>query len=416
MLSREENPELFAILCNRLGITNDKIDIIPSNRLAGITILNIHLEEKISSLKGIEKLFNLRAFILNGANENAPEVEQVGLFNKSLEEEYAIYNKNQIMDLSPLYECKQLEGVVISNQRFIEEVDFANWPNMRAALFNRCGNLKTVKGLSQIKVFSQLGEESVKNSISFDFSGCEKLKNVVDFDALRAAVSWYNIDFKTPILALPIKTYLYMANHSNNHIKNYTDMIFKNKKNDFVGWVDNSYRLERDEINGRQMALLHDRMATILDTICNNQMSPMQQIYSVYNWITHNVTYDRSGLKYAEGKMTTWEEFKLDAIRSMGLKFEAKTMEFGLETAEKLAKGAKVVGKIAKDKINDLDFMQQPKVMKFTQKLSKASDKLSAQVKNSSVVKAAEHKNRREKKRKTGKEKGNYLLYICCIV
>ena len=178
---REDNPKLFdAILFEHYRnhfeslspeiLQNPKFqkDYLTKQELEDIYSLEIgtNIPEPLN-LSGIEKLTNLHQLRVcaNSTDKaqsmlnNTYSIIKNNPTDKYIEKMIFKAEKNalanQIEDFSPLYKCKKLEELDLSNQLNLTELHLEHFPSLRTLNVTNCTNLQSVSGLESLKVFNE---------------------------------------------------------------------------------------------------------------------------------------------------------------------------------------------------------------------------------------------------------------------
>ena len=403
MFFREENPALFDCLVEHIKKFSentietaqfDKIRVmdydfdtaIPNEILDEINYLFIDAKfgDNISSLNGIGKLKNLDTLIITTIDEvsidwrlYSNEKLQNKQFGETLIESF---NRNQIKDISPLYECKKLDTLQFYGQRQIEEVDLGAWPDLKMLDMSGCTNLRVIKGLDKLKAFENLAKSS--DLYEFNFIDCARIERVEGFR--EVAKKCLHTPTNQKILLLPVLSYFHMINKDSKTMREYLVDYQSRGKNDFVLWGENEVGAEGClvEYDAQSLIKMHKQIRAIVNSVCDDQMSALQQIKAVYDWVTKNVVYDCKGLDYSKGQ-------KIQPIMTI-LDFCEHLLGDDYQKAQQMYHNIK--GKIKQTKL-----VNNAVVNNFTQRYHKARDDFDAfKKKDEFFVKIAEEKKARQ--------------------
>ncbi len=318
MFKREMNPNLFdflSVYCSE--VYGEKIfgenwksyesvlvnGEIPDEMLNNITYLDIPVAQyDIRSLEGIQNLTNLQSIKIVGIDEYQAlskygkcNPDDLGILESKLE---SYVRRGQIKDITPLYSCKNLTYLDLSNQRGITEVDLSQWPYLDDLKMNSCTSLSKVVGLQNTESLKRLSN-SPFDSVSLDLRGCDTLKLVEGLPQFARKLAT-RPDNLLSTLYLPINTYVFMSNNPNSGLAEFSSIISNLPNSNCVLWSDNAdyLNLEEGALTTQQAEILKARIDTIIDTVCKDSNADLQNIYNIYKWITHNVEYDFHGLNF----------------------------------------------------------------------------------------------------------------------
>lgn len=295
MLKKEENQQLFESILNSLygqDYAKSNSELANKTELSDEELNNVtHLDLFANSMAGIGKLSNLKSLRVYMYTENAIAESYPNATAGDLGAIYDAYNQGQIKDITPLYQCKKLENFTFNNQRFITEIDLSNWPDIKNVSMQACPKLRGVTGFGKTNTFERLfTEEDFAKSCHFDFTECFSLTKI---DDLRAIVDHTPANFDAlgnPIFELPIESFIRLAN-SSNIIDDYLSK-YDLQRNDIIAWTENRNKNFRPVYTAHQVKMIKERLDAITDTVCDESMKPMDKILSVYNWVTHHMTYN----------------------------------------------------------------------------------------------------------------------------
>lgn len=276
---------------------------IPDEMLDNITYLDIPVAQyDIRSLEGIQNLTNLQSIKIVGIDEYQAlskyekcNPDDLGILESKLE---PYVRRGQIKDITPLYSCKNLTHLDLSNQRGISEVDLSQWPYLDYLKMNSCTSLSKVVGLQNTESLKRLSN-SPFDSVSLDLRGCDTLKLVEGLPQFARKLAT-RPDNLLSTLYLPINTYVFMSNNQNSGLAEFSSIISNLPNSNCVLWSDNAdyLNLEEGALTTQQAEILKARIDTIIDTVCKDSNTSLQNIYNIYKWITHNVEYDFHGLNF----------------------------------------------------------------------------------------------------------------------
>ncbi len=295
MLSREENPPLFAlvkaILIGKYGVKDiENCDTLSDDLLSKVETLSTHniitTGRGLKSLKGIEKLPNLTSLLIEGSyivdvnlgkkiyediksRENDTTSGAENIVNEVISQYKDSTRKkleqNQLEDLDGLDKCYNLKELTLSSQRKIKKLDI-NTKNL-SSLFLLDSNIYAVNGLNNI----QIDNESI---ISIRF--CDNLNKLDNIHSLLKKAS-KNKDVKIE-LTLSIFSYL---------INSYPSLL---KESWFIDsnitWYDINTPLTTS-----QMIMLKQRCDDIINTVCDKNKSDIYNISKIYRYICDNIKY-----------------------------------------------------------------------------------------------------------------------------
>lgn len=71
---------------------------------------------------------------------------------KNLKRLFLRHNRDKITDISPLYECKELEVLRIDGFDIINSIDFSKWINLKSVTLHNLKNLEDIKTLEKIDI------------------------------------------------------------------------------------------------------------------------------------------------------------------------------------------------------------------------------------------------------------------------
>lgn len=320
MFYREENPALFDVIAKQyssfdvkflINYNQKKVDKMSDDQLKKIVALDLtDSRADIVSLKGIEKLTNLTKLSINGLNYvdycKLVKVTKIKYAMNSDEKELAenldvlenLYNKNQIFNLSPLYKLKNLEVLNINNQRHIESIDLSELPNLKKLNMNWCENLQEIKNIDKLKIWNSVDINNAK----FDFSGCVKLNKVDEFSKCIDLIMQRKPEKE--IMYLPTTTFCFLLNKDNEIAQKIYDDDIKN----IIKWCEISGEITKIKNNGIQMLLAKNKIDNIINTICKQDATQLENIYQIYKWVVDNVKYDFNGKKQEDN--LTYEQMQ----------------------------------------------------------------------------------------------------------
>lgn len=343
---REENPELFEAVSVTLqqkyakgfidtqGVYHEPQEVVFQDYIGGEFLANCDRLElsawkgSLNSLKGIEHLRNLEVFGYFGLIESnyALTYEGINPNNREMtaEEFYAIraklHKSRQIDDITPLYACKKLQAIELSNQHNIKEIDLSQFPELTHLDMQRCTKLTSVLGLSKLKCFEDIfTNQDFADKCQFNFCGSTLIKNVPDI--LSVMERFWNSDdrpnFNRPVFMFPMDSFIRFSNDDDMRyfMEAYARFLQEDKQVDPINWTENSGLMESGW-NSVQAQMLKSRLDEITNTICNPNDSPFVSLYNAYQWITTNVLYDYEGI-YLEDTLRNSPKYHDTYIEAM---------------------------------------------------------------------------------------------------
>jgi len=143
-LTKAENPGLFEAVCRELHIDSKSTQELSSDELDKVESLDLTPENSanVTSLNGIEKLWNLKSFMVEGIGEGNPSDLICYDINPNMFDnikanmldaeklETGMFKYNQVEDFSPLQNCSKLKSLYILNQHKVENIDVSELPNL----------------------------------------------------------------------------------------------------------------------------------------------------------------------------------------------------------------------------------------------------------------------------------------------
>ncbi len=310
MFYKKDNEQLFnAILFQYQRQTGSDIfdslnrGVIDDDVLESITKLSVKPEglTALKSLKGIEKLANLESLSVVGNSEisfreyiqDFEERVKTGRI-RNVEEEKTnlknLFNLGQLEDLSGLSECKKLKSLNLANQRHITSIDLSGNKALQELNMANCTALTTVQGMDELPIFK--GDDIV--FASFCFNNCCVLKDIMNVTKVVDSIA-NNIGIGEALISLPTTTYPHLCKKypglSDKLTYMHTKMYDKS-----IEWVEANESRVRAKHNSGQMKVLQDRVDRVLKTIDQgDNVSNLQRITKVYDWICQNISYDNDG-------------------------------------------------------------------------------------------------------------------------
>ena len=277
-------------------------------------MLDLTADEEFN-LKGIEKLYNLEKLSVtslsyqDATNRIVQELDEIKEYENTPEyyEKYAevikntqhIENAGQIKDIACLYQCKNLQTLDIPNQRQITDIDFSNLPNIQFVNMQGCENLKSITGLSEVKVLKEHIKTDGKNKpldCQFDFRGCYNLIDIKDMYKVARVLETQQITNKDCEFFLPTTTYCHINNIYPEALDRISERIREDEANDIFLWNENIDRLYSSvDINTLQMQVLQKKVSEIVNYSTSNltDNSDLSKISGVYRYVCNNLVYDK---------------------------------------------------------------------------------------------------------------------------
>ena len=308
MLRREDNPQLFNAIATEyaktdinflMNLTFNKVSEMTDEQLNTIKTLNLtKSKQNIVSLKGIEQLKNLQKLHIDGMDSNEytklvrisklnySELKNEKELYQNIKQIQYLYNKNQIEDLTPIYNLPNLKVLSLKNQRNIKSINLEMLPKLETISLQSCSNLREVNGIDKLQCWNK----SLLKIINFDFSGCVKLSKVNGFGSLLTKLSQKKV--QNDLIFLPTTTFCFLTNKNKTILNKLCSDDLKN----VVKWCEISGSNTRIRNNSVQMALAKNKIDNIIKTICDEDDSQIEQIYKIYKWVVNNVRYDYEGV------------------------------------------------------------------------------------------------------------------------
>lgn len=317
MLKKSDNPQLFIAIAMEYqkldkSFSSIMATTLTDEQLARITTLTVNTnsmrEFNVQSLAGIEQLTNLTHLSIRGQHSRAHAKDFSGAFerqkiypgydiDKDLEFYYNEYHCCQLSDedITRLYGLTKLESIDLANQRSITEIDLSHFPNLTHLNMADCESLKTVKGMSKLKVVQdpkQLPSKFAYEESDFEFAGCYRIKDVESFMTVVENMA-KNSDGVAHI-HLPTAAYASLYRKHQKLGMNFKDTLAETYEHDCpVDWVETSKGNVRAVHNSRQMRMATNRIEETLRTICpDNPQGDLVRVARWYRWICDNVVYD----------------------------------------------------------------------------------------------------------------------------
>lgn len=282
MMKKEENPELFKAICGELSYNDldtdfDNLDFLTDEQLERVYFLKLNINNNydVRDLHGIEKLPNLISFSITGATTEDWGFKKI--FNKeySPEQEKELdtyyHHKNQVADFSPLKNCKNLESIYITHQQKFTNLDLTGMNNLQTIDLFNCNNLISIRNASE----SMSNKSLERLAVIY----CGNFKDITDIDAIID-----NIKNKYPLeLELPVNTYMPITYRHPAFHRNLRDLSPEQLTWSEVG----------GKYNTQEMLMVEDRIADIVDTVCQEGENGFVQLSRIYRYFCDTAHYSR---------------------------------------------------------------------------------------------------------------------------
>lgn len=282
VLTKAENPGLFEAVCNQLGINYDSIDRLSPRDQERLYKLDIKAEEgaNVTSLNGIEKLTCLRCFGISGSSVSDEMFQNIYRETKNADNlEQALFVTNQVTDFSPLQKCSNLRICSIRGQHNVQSFDVGNFKELETLNFINCDNLWVISNLTEPMKNGALKELSIKYSEKFGQITDEE--NFINLLKNGYAMERCTLDHG------------YFMKLMRRHPELRETM--ENMPDDKIKWADLD-----EPYSTKQMLMIYDRIADIVNTVCQECESDIQKLANVYRYFCDTMTYNHSAEEQSE--------------------------------------------------------------------------------------------------------------------
>lgn len=315
MLLRSENPALFLMVFGTLTqndmLTNSTAYAISDEDLAKIEDLGgecdfITTTRGLKNLKGIEKLKNLKSLTIRGLqvekesaqaeydvmdeiyeiDDTSRGTEKIisGIMDKHHKEVGNRLMYNQLEDISDLKRCKNLETLLLDEQRLIETIDFSHNKNLKNIYLYNCRGLRQIKGLDTLDI------DTKHDQINIDIVSATRLREIKNFGVFKDKI--LSMPAKNANVILPLNYYSIATNKYKNLL---ADEKFNRSKS--FNWAETI----EEYFTTSQVNALKNRVRNILRNIIGKDDGDVVKIASVYKYICENFEYDTKALYREQG-------------------------------------------------------------------------------------------------------------------
>lgn len=196
-------------------------------------------------------------------------------------------NNSQVYDINHIYGCKKLKQLNLHHQINITSLDLSQLPNLEYVNMFNCRKLAKIKGLNDLRVFQADNDIQTYDSCYFDFSGCDALEDVEDFDKYINACLKINSENNECHLFLPTTTYLYLARKNKSIVTDLYNAMCSGS--DFVLWTETSPLNNGVTFDSEYMRFMKIDLDTILKGLVKEEEKSVVKVSNMYRWICDNI-------------------------------------------------------------------------------------------------------------------------------